>query len=313
MKKKIFYFSFFLIIVTLISFFTPAEREKTTGKLEILSTTAMIHSLVKEIVQDYTTTNLLMEGEADPHSYQMKKGDREKIVNADIIFGNGLSLEHNPSLIYLLRDKGAVFLGDRILKKSKLLIITSQKEIDPHIWMDLSLMKEAVDIIEQEVCQKDPQNKGVYKLNASILKNKMDVLDKKILSLMAEIPEDKRYLVSSHDAFNYFVRRYFNSETEGRLFSMQGLSPEAEVSLKRMNKVIDFIKNHKVTTIFYESNLPKDCLYKIIEVCKGFSIEVKICEDPLYGDTLGSMTYLEMIEHNANVIAKNLKGGQKIG
>jgi manganese/zinc/iron transport system substrate-binding protein len=291
-------------------FFTPKTAPKQGGGLKILSTTAIIGSLVKEVVKDFSTSYLLMEGEVDPHSYQMKKGDKEKIISADIIFGNGLSLEHNPSLMYLLNDKGAVFIGDEILKQSPELIITTNQEIDPHIWMDLNLMKGAVDVIEKEICQKDPKNCSIYKQNALHLKEKMDLLDKKILYLMQTIPEEKRYLVSSHDAFNYFVKRYFKQDGSERLFSMQGLSPEVEVSLKRMNKVIDFIKDHKVTTIFYESNLPKDCLYKIIQICKNFSIDVKICKEPLYGDTLGGMSYLEMVEYNANIIAKNLKDGK---
>jgi len=307
MNKNLFYITFFLLTLIIFSYFIPNKAEKIATRKEILSTTVMIDSLVKEIVKDECSRELLIDGEIDPHSYQMRKGDKEKITRADIIFGNGLCLEHNPSLVYLLKQQNAIFLGDKILKDHPELIISKEKEVDPHIWMDLHLMSYVVDEITLAICEIDPEGQARYTQNSEILKAKMKALDQRILELMGSIPDEDRYLVSSHDAFNYFVRRYFKADKEDRIFSMQGLSPEAEISLKRIGMVTSFIKNNNVSAIFYESNLPKDGLYKVIEICKGFNVRVSICQEPLYGDTLGGMTYLQMIEHNAEVIAKNLK------
>jgi len=307
MNKNLFYITFFLLTLIIFSYFTPNKEQKEVGKREILSTTVMIDSLVKEIVKDEFTCKILMEGEIDPHSYQMRKGDKEKIQRAALIFGNGLSLEHNPSLLYQLQQQKTIFVGDNILKSHPELIISREKEVDPHIWMDLNLMRYVVDELTLSICEIDPENQTKYRQNSLILKAKMEALDQKILQLMESIPDENRYLVSSHDAFNYFVRRYFKADKEERLFSMQGLSPEAEISLKRIGMVTSFIKKHNVSAIFYESNLPKDALNKVIEICKGFNVQVSICKEPLYGDTLGGLSYLQMMEHNANVIAKNLK------
>ncbi len=306
MNKNLFYITFFLLTLIIFSHFMPNKEQKGVLKREILSTTVMIDSLVKEIVKNEFTCELLMEGEIDPHSYQMKKGDKEKIQRAALIFGNGLSLEHNPSLLYQLQQQKTIFVGDEILKSHPELIISKEKEVDPHIWMDLNLMSYVVDEITLSICQIDPENQAKYIQNSQNLKVKMRALDQKIMQLIGSIPDENRYLVSSHDAFNYFVRRYFKADKEERLFSMQGLSPEAEISLKRIGLVTSFIKKHNISAIFYESNLPKDALNKVIEICKGFNVQVVICKEPLYGDTLGGMTYLEMMEHNAEVIAKNL-------
>ena len=307
MNKNLFYITFFLLTLIIFSYFIPNKGQKNLLKREILSTTVMIDSLVKEIVKEEFTCQLLMEGEVDPHSYQIRKGDKEKIQRADLIFGNGLSLEHNPSLVYQLQQQKTIFVGDKLLKSHPELIISKEKEVDPHIWMDLNLMCYVVDEITLAICKIDPDNQEKYTQNSENLKAKMKALDQKILQLMGTIPDENRYLVSSHDAFNYFVRRYFNADKEDRLFSMQGLSPEAEISLKRIGMVTSFIRKHNISAIFYESNLPKDALNKVIEICKGFNVQVSICKEPLYGDTLGGMTYLEMMEHNAEVIAKNLK------
>ncbi|MCH9620787.1 MAG: Periplasmic zinc-binding protein TroA [Chlamydiia bacterium] len=308
MNKNLFYISIFLVSALIFSCFFPGNNKIENEKKTILSTTVMIDSVLKQIVEDKFSLSVLIEGEIDPHSYQMKKGDVEKLERAELVFANGLSLEHNPSLLYHLKSKKAIFLGDELLKSSPDCIICANSEVDPHIWMDLELMQQVVDRICEKVVQLDEQNTEFYLRNASVLKEEMKSLDLKIKSIMEKVPEHKRYLVSSHDAFNYFVRRYFHQQNEERLFSMQGLSPEAEISLKRMSQVIDFIKEHKVEAIFYEPNLPKDAIWKVIEICKKFDVDVKISPDPLYGDTLGGMSYLEMMEHNATVISKNLRG-----
>ena len=309
MNKNIFYIAIFLLSVFIFSYFLPDSKGKNREKKEILSTTVMINSLVREIVGDKFSVELLIEGEIDPHSYQLRKGDKEKIERAEIIFGNGLSLEHNPSLYYMLVDKKAVFVGDCLLEKDPERIITNHNEVDPHIWMDLDLMQMVALIICDTVCQKDPENVEFYKANTIALQLEMKLLDHEITEMFSQVPVDNLYLVSSHDAFNYFVKRYFIDDSKNRLFSMQGLSTESEISLKRIQQVIEYIRNHNISIVFFESNLPKDGLYKVIEICSRFGMDVKISQDPLYGDTLGGMTYLEMMRHNASVMTKNLKKG----
>jgi manganese/zinc/iron transport system substrate-binding protein len=309
MNKNIFYIGVFFLSVGFFSYIFPPSEKKMEKKRVILSTTVMIDSVVKEIVGDRWNTQLLIEGEIDPHSYQLRKGDKEKIERAEIVFGNGLSLEHNPSLYYLLTDKKAVFVGDCVMKSHPEKIIVRKNEIDPHIWMDLSVMSVVAKVICEKLCEVDPKNSAEYQANTVVLEEKMAFLDKEILEMFSKVPMDRLYLVSSHDAFNYFVKKYFIQDGDNRLFSMQGLSTEADISLKRIQQVIEYIKFHKIPIVFFESNLPKDGLYKVIEICKQFGLEVSISSDPLYGDTLGGMTYLEMMKHNAVVMTNNLKKG----
>ena len=248
----------------------------------------------------------------------MRRGDRDKIQNASLIFANGLFLEHNPSLFYQLKKSDAVFIGDEILKRCPELILKVNGEVDPHIWMDLSIMEKVASIICEKVCEIDPDHTDSYRNNTAHLIEEMQACDKRITDLINTIPSKKKYLVSSHDAFNYYSKKYFQSakkncctgsnscSDDNRLCSMQGGAPESEISLKRMKAVVEFVKKNQVPVIFYESNLPKDAIVKLVEVCKGFGQNVRISEDPLYGDTLGGMTYLQMIEHNTKVIVENL-------
>ena len=307
MNKNLIYASVFLLGIIAVSYFFPVEKEQKTDKFTALSTTVVIDWVVKEIVGDHMNTLVLIEGEADPHSYEMRKGDREKIFAADVIFANGLSLEHSPSLFYHLQQEQTVFLGDLLLAKHPEWIISNQGETDPHLWMDLFLMQKVASMICDKVCMIDPAHKKIYQERCRELQGRMQELDQKIHGMMHEIPEENRYLVSSHDAFMYFLRRYFPLTPGDRLFSMQGVSTESEISLKRIRQVVDYIKKHQIHTIFYESNLPKDCIMKVLEICSSAGMEVEISKEPLYGDTLGGMTYLEMVEHDARVITGSLR------
>lgn len=310
MRKKSIWLFFSALLLGLLFFTNKAGSEKTSNKKFILSTTGIIDSLVSEISGGILETKVLIDKEMDPHSYQIRKGDSEKIEQAFVVFANGLSLEHSPALYHKLKKNHAVFLGDEVLQNKPSLIIRKNGEIDPHIWMDLSIMQNIATSICQHLEEMDPEHKSVYQDNTEKLLMKMQILDQAILFMFSQIPAEKKYLVTSHDAFNYFVKRYFDNRSIDRLFSMQGLTPEAEVSLWRLKQVVEFVTAKKVQTIFFESNLPKDAAQKLLEVCQSIGLSIEICSDPLYGDTLGDKTYLEMMEHNAHMIAGKLKGAE---
>src|SRR5262249_39836093 len=115
------------------------------GKLKVLTTIAMIDDLVKQIGDGYVDTLVLIKGELNPHSYQLVKGDDEKLAYADIIFYNGLGLEHGPSLQHFLENSSkSVGLGNRILDNESSLILRIDGQIDPHIWTDISLWSKTL-------------------------------------------------------------------------------------------------------------------------------------------------------------------------
>src|SRR5271165_630667 len=94
------------------------------GKLKVLSTIEMINDLVVQIGGEYVDSAVLIQGELDPHSYQLVKGDDEKLAFADIIFFNGLGLEHGPSLQSYLLNYGKAFgLGDRLIRENPTLLL----------------------------------------------------------------------------------------------------------------------------------------------------------------------------------------------
>lgn len=272
------------------------------GRIKVLSTTAMIGNLVEAIGGDHLDSLILIRGESDPHSYELVKGDDEKFSSADILFANGLNLEHGASLRHQLQSQShVVYLGSEVEKKVPTQVIRVNGEKDPHVWMDISLWVEAIDAVVEALSTRDKAHSVEYRRNGDQCRQEMLQTHYQIMREMKQIPEEKRYLVTSHDAFRYFVRAYLSEEEQWqkRCVAPEGLAPEGQLSLHDIKKVIDHISSHQIKVVFPESNLSKDALSKIISAAPH---PVRCSRDSLYGDTMGTKTYLEMISHNANVL-----------
>lgn len=303
------------------------DRSKQTrewmgsDKIKILSTTAMINDLVKSIAGDRGSAIVLIQGNLDPHSYQLVKGDDEKLNTADVIFYNGLGLEHGASLQHHLEQSAkAIALGNLIQKKNPEAIYYVQGQVDPHIWMDVSLFMESIPFIVEVLSQKDPANKEYYGEKGADLAKTLKEVHEGIKKTLHQVPPEKRFLVTSHDAFNYFSRAYLAEDGEenweDRFKAPEGLAPDNQLSSSDVQLILDHLERLKIHVIFPESNVSQDSIRKIIHAGKEKGIDVIIAEDPLYGDAMGSPgspgdTYPKMLEHNAKVIEKYLNRDTK--
>lgn len=190
------------------------ERAKHThewmtseGKIKILSTTAMINDLVVHVAGEHALNSTLIQGNLDPHSYQLVKGDDEKLKVADIIFYNGLGLEHGASLQHNLEtNTKAVPLGNLIQKKFPDKIYYVQSQIDPHIWMDLSLFSESIPFIVEALGKIDPEHRAQYKENGDKLFNELTLVHEKVRGKVQEIPKERGILLQVMMLLTIFQR-----------------------------------------------------------------------------------------------------------
>ena len=288
------------------------EWVKPSSKVKVLSTTSIIDDMVARIGKEKIDHLALIEGAMDPHSYELVKGDAEKLSYAQVVFYNGLGLEHGASLRHQLKQHAkAVALGDYIREKNRESIIFNQGQVDPHIWLYISLWSEIIDPIVQALSEIDPANSDYYQVNGRQARESLLNLDASLFQKLQSISPEKRYLVTSHDAFNYFTRRYLSEESDkrsdwkDRFCAPEGLAPDGQLSCHDIQKVINYIVLHHVEIIFPESNVSKDSLKKILSVCKEKGIPVRIGDAALDSDTLGSSgNYQGMMEHNINVLYK---------
>ena len=294
-----------------------SDNERT----KVLCTIGMIGDLVQQIGGDHVDSLTLIEGELDPHTYELVKGDDEKFSFAQVIFYNGLGLEHGPSMRKQLEDNPkAVALGDFIRSQVPDQVIDAGGLPDPHVWMDVELWMIAVPEIVRALSEQAPEHELAFRANANTLMDEMAALNQEVLDTLQTLPEGKRYLVTSHDAFSYFARRYLaeNGERTGtgwekRCEAPEGLAPEGQLSTVDIQRIIDHLQKHNINVLFPESNVSQDSIKKIVDAGREKGLKIRIAECHLYADAMGPKgssgdSYLKMIRHNALAIAKHLKG-----
>lgn len=293
--------------------------KENNGNIKVLTTIAMITDLVNAIGNGYVDTLTLIKGDLDPHSYQLVKGDDEKLAAADIVFYNGLGLEHGPSLQYQLsHHPKAISLGDMIHKKLPDKILYFKNQLDPHIWMDISLWAENIPFIVNALSTSKPEHAKEFKANGDKLIQQLQEAHEAVHQLMQSIPEDHRYLVTSHDAFNYFTRAYLATEFEqrnggwqARFAAPEGLAPESQLSATDIQQIIEHLAKYGVHVVFPESNVSKDSIRKIVQASKERGLVVQMADVYLYADAMGKPgsdgdSYIKMIQHNAKIISQFL-------
>ncbi len=273
------------------------------GKPYLLATTGMIADMLQHIVGDAATVEALMNPGVDPHLYKASQGDLRKIIAADYLFYNGLHLEGKLASILSKqqRVKPVVALGDGLPD----LIHIDKTAYDPHIWFDVSLWKAATAKAADELAALDSVHALDYRANAEAYLNQLDSLDHWVRTQINTIPEEKRVLITAHDAFSYFGRAY-GMEVRG----LQGISTLSEFGLRDVADLVDFIVKRGIPAVFVETSVSDRSLKAVLAGVRVRGGEVRIGGD-LFSDAMGKPgtpegTYIGMVKHNVNTIVEAL-------
>ena len=168
---------------------------------------------------------------------------------------------------------------------------------DPHAWQSLRNVEVYVDNITQGLAKADPANAGVFFTNRAAYVTELESLDAEITALMAALPEDKRTVVTSHDAFQYFGQDY------GLTFKApQGLSTESEASAKDVAELIEQMRDENISAVFIE-NITDSRLLEQIASETGAVIGGTLYPGALSSGDGPAATFLDMMRHNATTLA----------
>ncbi|AOW20911.1 metal ABC transporter solute-binding protein, Zn/Mn family [Urechidicola croceus] len=298
---------FILVATTVLS--CKKEKKTDNGKLNIVTTTSMVTDLVKKIGGDYINVQGLMGSGVDPHLYKASEGDVSKLVNADAIFYNGLHLEGKLVEVFekMENQQKKTFAVGEVLDKNTLIGSDYFKSnYDPHIWFDIDYWTQVGTYVTKKLQELNPENAQMFEENWQNYYNELISLKEKVNTTIDSLPEEKRILVTAHDAFNYFGRA-FKFEVVG----LQGLSTATEAGVQDVQKLANFIIEKNVKAIFVESSVPKRTIEALQAAVKSKKHEVEI-GGTLYSDALGNKgtvegTYIGMFEYNVNTIVNALK------
>ena len=310
MKKRISRLASFLLALVLLvgcqSNKKPTYKEGSDKKV-VTITTSFIYDAVKEVAGDKVDIKLVIPYGEDPHLYHAKPEDLKKIKEADLVLYHGLHFE--GKMVDVLEKKGHAITKD--FKDNELIYMDEEgsKVVDPHFWFDIDLYKKAVKNIANELETLIPDEKENFEKNYTTYAEKLDQLKAELTEKINQIPEGSRYLITPHDAFNYFSRLF-----KMEVVAPQGVSTDSEVSNADIEKTAEFIVKNKIKAIFTESTTNPEKMKKLQEICKAKGFEVKVVSgegQELYSDSLADKgeghTYIDMYRQNVDLIVNNLK------
>lgn len=278
-------------------------NEPAGEKLVLLCSTTQIADFSRQVVGDQCSVKCILAPGADPHTYTPVPGDAS--IEADLYLQNGLHLEGKNWMAQLAKDAGKPIITCTDGIKPLEMDYEGTLVNDPHSWFTPKNAAVYVNNITRAICDLDPDHADQYRARAKLYLQQLRAVDGWIREQFSAIPVDKRILVTSHDAFNYFCGEYgFKSR------SPVGWSTGSEMgggmTPKRRKQVIESIQSFGVKTVFVETSVnPK----LIREIAREAGVRVG---GELYSDSMGAQgsageTYIGMMRENVLTIVGALK------
>jgi ABC-type Zn uptake system ZnuABC Zn-binding protein ZnuA len=273
----------------------PVAAGKT---LTVVATTTQLADFVRNVGGDQMTVVSLLGPNQDPHEFEPKPEDVQKLNGADIIFKNGVGLERHwakildnvPATVPIVDTSAGVKLRQQ------------DGESDPHIWHNPPNAEVMVGNVRDGLSRRDPNNAATYQANAYAYDAQLTQLDASIRQQFTAVPAQDRKLVTNHDAFGYFVDAY-------GLDFLGSVIPSGDTTAEPkpgdIQKLVETLKDQHVCAIFTESSInPK--LEQQLATDAGVAIYSN-----LYGDTLGpagsdGSNYIDMENANTTNMIKGM-------
>lgn len=284
------------------------QKNAAGGRLNIVATTNIIEDAVAAVAGDSADVTALMGPGVDPHLYKATQGDLKTLLNADVIFYNGLHLEGKMGEVFekLARQKPVIPVAEAIDESWLIILPEFNNTYDPHVWFDVSLWIEVVKEINRSLQELDSVNAAYYNQNAMDYIEQLNALDAWVKKEIASIPERQRILITAHDAFGYFGKAY-NIDVRG----LQGISTLSEYGLKDVSDLVKFIVDRRIKAVFVETSVSERSIQAVVEGARMRGFDVKI-GGKLFSDAMGEKgtpegTYIGMVKANVNTIVESLR------
>ena len=287
----------------------PDAREIATREIKVVTTIGQIGDVVKNIAGDRVDLVELMGPGIDPHLYRASEGDVVSLADADIVFYNGLHLEAKMADVFekMRGSVTTVAVTDEIDRDELLNPPEFEGAYDPHVWFDVSKWMSVTEVIRDSFVDIDPEHAELYEDNARHYLAELEELDRYVAERAQLVLEEKRVLITAHDAFNYFGEAY-DFEVRG----LQGISTASETGTADLSGLADFIVEREIPAIFVETSVPQRFVEALREAVAARGAEVSI-GGSLYSDAMGDAgtpegTYIGMVRHNIDTIVAGLAG-----
>jgi zinc/manganese transport system substrate-binding protein len=284
--------------------FVMVSAVKAEAEIKVASFSTILSEIAQKVGGKNVVVTALIKPGQDPHEYQLTPGDLTAATASDLVLLSGKGLE---SYLENLRDAlpqrvQVLAVGDQLPGLTRVGGEGSDQKRtteDPHWWNSVLQVEKATAIVRDALVQLDGQHATDYQAGAEAYLIELKDLDSWSKRKIAELPRDRRKLVTSHDAFQYFANDY-----GFQIDSIEGLTTDQEPSVSHVSAMIEEIKKQGVKAIFLENALnPKVS----VEITRESGAKIG---GTLYADGLGpgdGETYAGMVRHNVNTIVDALR------
>ena len=298
----------------------PAAAQETAPKIPVVASFSILGDFVREIGGDRVDVTTLVGANGDAHVFQPAPADAKKVAGAQIVFVNGLGFEGwIDRLVKASGTKAEIVVATKGITPREMAdededghAAHGSKDhdhdhaktaddahaghehggIDPHAWQSVANAEIYVANIRDALIAADPAGKAAYEANASAYTARLEALDAQVKAAMAAIPESRRRIITSHDAFGYFGAAYGIE-----FIAPQGVSTEAEASAKDVARIIRQIKAENIPAVFME-NISDPRLVKRIAKETKAKVGGELFSDALSDDKGPASTYIDMMKNN---------------
>jgi zinc/manganese transport system substrate-binding protein len=310
---------------------TPAALAQ--DKIKAVASFSILGDFVARVGGDRVDVATIVGPDGDAHVYEPKPEDAKNVAAADVVFVNGLAFEGwLDRLVEASGYKGKVVAATAGIEPEKMAEEHGHEhaegekkaehehehehaeaekkaesghdhgEFDPHAWQSAANARTYVKNIAKALCEADTQGCDTYKANAEAYGKELTTLDEEIKAAMAKVPEERRTVITSHDAFGYFAHEYGI-----KFLAPEGISTESEASAKDVAKLIEQIREDKASALFVE-NVSDPRLIEQIGKETGLKVGGALYSDALSGKDGPASTYIDMMRHNAKLLGEAMAG-----
>lgn len=302
-----------VLLSPIFSFLFP--NSFASEKILITSFSPLITEIVTHVGREHVKVFSVMEPGMDPHQYQPKPSDLKRVAESDLVLFSGKHLETYETSLQQSAGTGVRFLKvgseipglrtqeGRIARDSGGEALNRELAAggmeDPHWWTSVSNVEKATEIIRDALIDLRPVNEKDFRENAAAYCETLTALRRWVRRKVAELPRDKRKLVTSHDAFQYFAR-----ENGFTIFSIEGFSTDDEPSNRAIAEIIDMVKKQGVKAVFVESTNNPKVVEEILRETGAKLGGMLYAAGPGTGDL---STYEATMKYNVTTIVEALK------
>jgi zinc/manganese transport system substrate-binding protein len=284
---------FWLIALALMAATAPA---RAGDRLNVVASFSILGDLVRNVGGTRVNVTTLVGPDGDVHVYVPTPADAKKIADAKLVFVNGLGLEGwLPRLVQSAGNKAVIITATAGIAPLKL-----GSDADPHAWQSPLNAKIYVANIRNALVAADPADAEAFKSNANAYLAKLDALDGEVRQAVAQIPESRRKVISTHRAFGYFAATY-----GVEFVAPLGVSTESEASARDIAGIITQIRAAKIPAVFLE-NISDPRLIRQIAAETGARVGGTLYSDSVTGEKGDSPTYIDMVRHNIKALTSAL-------